>query len=43
MAARAFDDVSWYDVGITVGTLETFSFFFMFGSVLLKIARKHFY
>jgi hypothetical protein len=21
MAARAIDDVSWYDVGITVGTL----------------------
>jgi hypothetical protein len=43
MAARAFDDVSWYNVGIYVGTLETFSMVFITASLLLKIARKHFY
>lgn len=43
LTARAFDDVSWYNVGITVGTLETISTCFMTGSVALKIIRKHCY
>lgn len=43
LAARAFDNVSWYNVGITVGTLETFPMLFITASLLLKIARKHFY
>lgn len=43
LAGRAFDDVSWYNVGIYVGTLETFSLVFIAASMLIKIARKYFY
>jgi hypothetical protein len=43
ITGRAFDDLSWFNIGITVEILEAVSFCFMLASLLLKISRKHFY